>query len=298
MKIKDLLQISTDIPFLCDAPMSFYTTYRTGGIAEILALPETENQLKTLINIVKEKDITFRVLGSGSNILVSDEGIKGITCCLRNFKKIEIKDNTITAYSGNSLDEVIRFAVKNGLSGLENLSGIPGSIGGAVFMNAGAYNTETFDKLKTFPLLTYEGEIKTLNKEDVVYSYRKVEGIENSIILSATFELTKDNPILLTAKRVDILRKRKEKQPLEFPSAGSVFKRPQGNYASKLIDEAGLKGLTIGGAQVSTKHAGFIINYDNATAKDIYDLICEVQKQVKEKTGYSLELEQILWGKF
>ena len=287
-----------DVPFIFEAQLSLYTTYRVGGVAEVLALPESEEQIKHLIDFTRRNNLPFRVLGLGSNILVSDAGLRGVTCCLRNFKNVKIDGNTVTATAGTALDEVVRQSINSGLGGLENLSGIPGSVGGAVFMNAGAFKAETFDKLKSFTALTAKGEIKEFKKEDVKYEYRKVWGIEGCVILSATWVLDTQDKEILKAKREEILQSRAAKQPLEYPSAGSVFKRPVGAYASKLIDDCGLRGLSVGGAQVSTKHAGFIINYKNASAQDIYNLIKEVQKIVKEKTGFMLEPEQIFWGKF
>ncbi len=287
-----------DIPFIFEAELSLYTTYRVGGVAEVLALPETKEQIVKLVDFCKTKKLPFRVLGLGSNILVSDLGLPGVTCCLKNFKGVEVDGQKVTALSGTALDEVVRESINSGLAGLENLSGIPGSVGGAVFMNAGAFKAETFDKLASFLVINPKGEIKEFKKEDVKYEYRKVWGIEGCIILSATWLLDEGEKEILKARREEILQSRAAKQPLEYPSAGSVFKRPVGAYASKLIDDCGLRGLSIGGAQVSTKHAGFIINYQNATAQDIYNLIKEVQKIVKEKTGFKLEPEQIFWGKF
>ena len=298
MNEKIFLENLKDVPFVFEAQLSFYTTYNVGGEAEVLALPENETQIKQVVDFAKKYRQPFRVLGLGSNILVSDMGLRGITCCLKHFKTVEIEGNTVTASAGTPLDEVVRASVSAGLGGLENLSGIPGSVGGAVFMNAGAFKAETFDKLVSFKVLNKKGEIKKLKKEEVKYEYRKVWGLEDCVILSATWVLDKADKAVLTEHRNEILKARADKQPLEYPSAGSVFKRPVGAYASKLIDDCGLRGLTVGGAQVSTKHAGFIINYENATAQDIYDLIKEVQKIVKKKTGFKLEPEQIIWGKF
>lgn len=298
MNSNTFLKNLKDVPFIFEAQLSLYTTYRVGGVAQVLALPENEEQIKNLLSFSKKKHIDFRVLGLGSNILVSDLGLPGITCCLRNFKGVTIDGQKVIAFAGTALDEVVRESINSGLAGLENLSGIPGSVGGAVFMNAGAFKAETFDKLVSFTVLNKKGEIKELKKEDVKYEYRKVWGIEDCVILTATWVLDKQDKENLKARREEILQSRAAKQPLEYPSAGSVFKRPVGAYASKLIDECGLRGLSVGGAQVSTKHAGFIINYQDATAQDIYDLIKEVQKIVKKKTGFKLEPEQIFWGKF
>ena len=274
--------------------MAAYTSYKTGGKAEYFCLPKNTEEIKQALIFAKENQLVFYTLGLGSNILVGDLGIKGLVCCLKDFEGIKIKDNTLTALAGTPLDKVIATAVLNNLGGLEKLSGIPGSVGGAVFMNAGAFNGETWENIVSVEVLK-DGEIKTIKKEQVKAAYRKVQGLENCLVLSATWSLKTPADKNL---REEILAKRKQKQPLEYPSAGSVFKRPQGDYASRLIDVCNLRGRTIGGAQVSTKHAGFIINYNNARAQDIRDLIKEIQKTVKEKTGFSLELEQILWGKF
>lgn len=298
MNEKIFLENLQDVPFIFEAQLSFFTTYHVGGEAEVLALPENETQIQHLIAFAKKYRQPFRILGLGSNILVSDMGLRGITCCLKHFKGIKIEGNIVTASAGTPLDEVVRTSINAGLGGLENLSGIPGSVGGAVFMNAGAFKAETFDKLVSFKVLNKKGEIKELKKEEVKYEYRKVWGLDDLVILSATWALEKADKTVLTERRNEILKARTEKQPLEYPSAGSVFKRPVGAYASKLIDDCGLRGLSVGGAQVSTKHAGFIINYQDATAQDIYDLIKEVQKIVKKKTGFKLEPEQIFWGKF
>ena len=274
--------------------MAAYTTYKTGGAAQYFCLPKNIEEIKQALTFAKENKLAFYILGLGSNILVGDLGIKGLVCCLKDFKDIQIKDKQVYALAGTALDKVIATSVLNNLGGLEKLSGIPGSVGGAVFMNAGAFNGETWENLISVEVLK-DGQIKTIKKEEVKPSYRKVLGLENCLILSATWSLTKPADKNL---REEILQKRKQKQPLEYPSAGSVFKRPVGDYASRLIDSCNLRGLTIGGAQVAKKHAGFIINYDKASAQDICDLIKEVQKIVKEKTGFSLELEQILWGDF
>jgi UDP-N-acetylmuramate dehydrogenase len=204
----------------------------------------------------------------------------------------------IKAEAGAALDKVCELACEAGLAGMEKLSGIPGSVGGAVYMNAGAFGQETFDCLEYFDVIDFEGRPATLLKEDLKYAYRKVEGIENYIVLSASFKLQKGDFTQLIAGRNTVLHKRIEKQPLDLPSAGSVFKRPEGDYASRLIDDTGLRGLSIGGAKVSEKHAGFIVNFNHATPQDIKTLMDEVRNKVKEKHGIELEPEQILWGHF
>lgn len=289
-KIKNIL--------IFDAPMRDYTTYKTGGSAQVLALPENEDQILYLKTFSQQCGLAFRIVGFGSNILVSDLGLNGITCCLKNYAGLALNGKDLSAKAGTALDEAVRFSTEKGLGGIECLSGIPGSCGGAVFMNAGAFGQETFDCLKSFKAITPNGEIKEISKSEVQYGYRKVKGIEGCIILSVTWELTAKNAEELKQSRLSILERRAQKQPLEYPSAGSVFKRPQNDYASRLIDSCGLRGLTVGGAQVSQKHAGFIINYDKASASDIYNLIRKVQEEVYTQTGVRLEPEQILWGKF
>ncbi len=299
MNWKQNLTESLQTEFIFDAPMSLYTTYKAGGAAEVLALPKTEEEIKKLIAFAAEHKINLRILGLGSNILVSDLGLEGIICCLRKLEGITLGDGTISAKAGTALDKVVEASVNAGFEGMEGLSGIPGSVGGAVYMNAGAFNAETFDCLEHFTILTEEGEIKTIKKDEVAHAYRSVALPKNCMVLSASWQPKQtQNAAGVAAKRAEVLAKRAEKQPLEYPSAGSVFKRPEGDYASRLIDVCGLRGFSVGGAMVSQKHAGFIINYKNATANDINGLIKEVQKRVLAQTGKMLELEQILWGKF
>ncbi len=296
MNWKSNLKTLNPAPVIFDADMKLYTTYKAGGKAQALALPETQTQLKDILAFAKANNIKLRILGLGSNVLVDDAGIDGIICTLRNMKGITINGARIKAMAGEALDNVIAEAVKAGLGGLEALSGIPGSVGGAVYMNAGAFNAETFNCIETFEAMDAQGNKITLKKADVKAAYRDVRGIEGLIILSATWLLAQDDAAKILGTRTEILAKRAQKQPLEYPSAGSVFKRPEGDYASRLIDVCGLRGLSVGGAKVSEKHAGFIINYNNATATDIKNLMAEVQKRVLAQTGTKLELEQILWG--
>lgn len=280
------------------AKMEQYTTYRAGGPAEALAFPRADEDWSFLMRLAALNGVPFRVAGIGSNILVSDKGLDGITALTRRMDDIQIDGETVKAEAGAALEKMISAAVSAGLAGAENLSGIPGSVGGAIRMNAGAYNQETFDCLEYFEVMDRDGHAFIMEKKDVKFGYRKVEGIENLIILSAGFKFNKADVGELLVRRNEILHKRALAQPLDLPSAGSVFKRPEGDYASRLIDAAGLRGLTEGGAKVSEKHAGFIVNFNRATAGDIYKLMGEVRKKVKESSGKDLELEQILWGKF
>ncbi len=279
-------------------PMAAHTTYRTGGPAEVLVYPQTVEEWQFVFKLAREQQIPLRVLGCGSNILVSGQGIDGITCSTRKINQICVKGTRLTAQAGAALDQVCARACQAGLGGMEKLSGIPGSVGGAVYMNAGAYGQETADCLASFEVLDADGNLHTLTQQEVQFSYRKVTGLPAGVILSATFELQPANAQELLQARRSVQQSRVEKQPLEFPSAGSVFKRPVGDYASRLIDAAGLRGLTVGGAKVSEKHAGFIVNFNHATPEDIKQLMDQVREKVHEKFGVELELEQILWGKF
>ncbi len=283
---------------LFQEPMDKHTTYRTGGAAEVFVYPQSLEEWAFVLKLARTKNIPLRVLGFGSNILVSGRGISGITCSTGKMNHILVENNTLKAQAGVALDKVCELACKAGLGGMEKLSGIPGSVGGAVYMNAGAYGQETADCLTYFDMIDWDGRPLTLTKEEVQFSYRKVTGLPRGIILSAGFTCKPGDFTQLLAARSAVQHSRREKQPLEFPSAGSVFKRPAGDYASRLIDAAGLRGLCVGGAKVSEKHAGFIVNFNHATAEDIKKLIDQVRSQVKEKFRIELELEQILWGEF
>ena len=262
-------------------PLAGHTTYRTGGPAEVFVYPKTAEDWNFVFTLAREYHIPLRVLGCGSNLLVSSRGVRGITCSTRKMNQVDITGNTVTAQAGATLDKVCELTCKAGLGGMEKLSGIPGSIGGAVYMNAGAYGQETADCLTYFDVLTQEGKLVRLTQKEVQFSYRKVQGLPEGVILSATFTLVPSSPETLLSERRSVQRSRVEKQPLEFPSAGSVFKRPEGDYASRLIDVAGLRGLTVGGAKVSEKHAGFIINFNHATPEDIKGLMELVQQKVQ-----------------
>lgn len=283
---------------LLDEPMARHTTYRTGGNAEVYVYPQTREEWSFVLKLAETQNIPLRIIGFGSNILVSGSGIGGITCSTKRMNHVSVDGEHVKAEAGAALDKACELACEAGLAGIEKLSGIPGSVGGAVFMNAGAFGQETFDCLEYFDVIDREGRPATLLKEEVKYAYRKVEGIQDFIILSAGFKLQKGGFTQLIETRNTVLHKRLEKQPLDYPSAGSVFKRPANDYASRLIDDTGLRGLSVGGAKVSEKHAGFIINFNHATPQDIKTLMDQVREKVKEKHGVELELEQILWGNF
>ena len=298
MSYKDALKEFFGENCLFNEPMHLHTTYRTGGPAEVYVYPQSPEQWEFVLKLARTENIPLRVVGFGSNILVSSRGVGGITCSTKKMNRIVVEGDSISAQAGASLDKVAQLACNAGLAGMEKLSGIPGSVGGAVYMNAGAYGQETADSLEYFDIIDLEGRPATLLKSDVKFSYRNVEGLPPCIILSAGFKLTPGNSKDLLAARSQVQHSRVTKQPLEFPSAGSVFKRPVGDYASRLIDVAGLRGLSVGGAKVSEKHAGFIVNFNHATPEDIKTLMDQVRQKVHAQFGVELELEQILWGPF
>ncbi|MCG2724682.1 MAG: UDP-N-acetylmuramate dehydrogenase [Elusimicrobia bacterium] len=296
----DYSAIKEKFPFDCLLNVSAkkFTSYKIGGLIDFLAYPESEDDFKNLIAYCHNEKLPITILGQTTNVLISDKGLRGIVVSTDKLNKIEIFDNIATVSAGVLWDDFIGLTVKKGLGGLEKTSGIPGSVGGAVFMNAGAFGQEVFDSLISFKVMNVFGEVSVFKKSDVKYFYRKVEGLDKLIILSAEFLLKKTDKEELLNTREDILRQRDKKQPLDYPSAGSVFKRPKNDYASRLIDSCGLKGLRIGDAEVSKKHAGFIINKGNATAKDVFELINKIRDEVEKKTQVRLELEQILMGEF
>ena len=281
-----------------DLPASGFTTYRAGGAVEAVVKPSSREDLAWLRRFCRQNGVPFLALGAGSNILVSDKGFKGVCALTVKLDKIAVSGLTLATEAGALWDDAVKAAIGAGLGGLEKTSGIPGTVGGAVFMNAGAFGADTFEHLESFEVMDRSGAALTFKKSGVRYGYRKVEGLEGLIVLGALFRLQAGDKKALAADRAGVLAVRAEKQPLDLPSAGSVFKRPPGDFASRLIDAAGLKGLRIGGAQVSEKHAGFIVNRGGATASEIYALIKKVRAEVKAGTGVCLELEQVLLGDF
>ncbi len=282
---------------LKDEPMNKHTSFKIGGNADTYVKVDSLSTLGTIIRECVDSDIDYLILGNGSNVLVSDEGYRGVIIRLDGeFRKISLIDET-TVYcgAGASLATLCKFALNNGLSGLEFAWGIPGTVGGAIFMNAGAYDGEMKNVVHSVSHLTPDGGIGRCEKDDLQMGYRtSVYRSNKCIITGVTLKLKKADPEAIRAKMDDFMNRRSTKQPLEFPSAGSVFKRPEGAYAGALIEQCGLKGKCHGGAQVSDKHAGFIINKDNATANDVKSLIREVQTKVFDETGYDLECELII----
>lgn len=281
-----------------DEPLMNYTYTHTGGPADWLAFPETIDQVRELVNYVHEHKMSLTVLGNASNLIVGDGGIDDLTIILTRLNKVEVHDNKVTAQAGASYVETTKAARDNKLTGLEFAAGIPGSIGGAIFMNAGAYGGETKNVVSEATVMLPDGTIKHLSNEELDFGYRHSSVQDNNgIVLDATFTLEPGNYDEIKAKMDDLNERRAAKQPLDLPSCGSVFKRPAGYYAGKLIHDAGLQGYTYGGAQVSTKHAGFIVNIDHGTAADYVNVIHHVQKTVKEKFGVTLETEVRIIGR-
>ncbi len=277
-------------------PLSRHTTFKTGGAAALFIEVRNERQLAELIPLIKEKNVEFFLLGNGSNVLAPDEGYGGTVLTLGgDFKKISRSDDgAVFCAAGASLTKLCLYAAENGLSGLEFAWGIPATVGGAVYMNAGAYGSEIKNVLCSCRYMRYDGEICVAYRDGLRLSYRhSIFCDEPAVILGADFKLSSANKADIRAQMEENMRRRKEKQPLEYPSAGSTFKRPQGHFAGALIERCGLKGMSVGGAQVSEKHAGFIINKNGATADDVKLLIEKVQKTVSAQTGVDLKREVI-----
>lgn len=281
--------------FFENEPMSNRTSFKTGGPVDLLVCPDNIEALITILKVCKENNIKTFIIGNGSNILVSDNGLSGVVIRLsNNFADIKlIDDDTIYCQSGVSMSKLCTFALQNSLSGLEFAYGIPGTAGGAAYMNAGAYGGEMKDVLIKCEHIDDNCISSSFSGDDLKLGYRKsvYSSLDNYVITSLTVKLKKADYDAIKAKMDENLFKRKSKQPLEYPSAGSTFKRPEGYFAGALIEECGLKGYSVGGAQVSEKHAGFVINKDNATTNDILSLISHIQKTVYEKKGVSLEPE-------
>lgn len=285
----------------CDAvknePMALNISFKTGGPCAVRLSPDSADQLKAVITKANELSVPFVILGNGTNVLVPDEGIeKAVIIIGDKMASVSLEgEDTICFSAGTNLVSVCRFALENSLSGLEFAFGIPGTCGGAVYMNAGAYGGEMKDVLTEITHLTPDMKIETISAEDANLSYRHSVYKENGcIVISAKAKLTKDSREAIKGRMDDFLGRRKDKQPLEYPSAGSTFKRPEGYFAGALIEQCNLKGKTIGGAQVSEKHAGFVINKGGATSTDILELIDFIHNTVKEETGVTLEPEVIV----
>lgn len=281
-------------------PMSRHTTFRVGGEAGMLLQVSTPQQLKVMIPLLNEQKIPYFIKGNGSNLLVGDKGYDGIILEIgKEFGNIEVKGNLIVAGAGALMSSIAQEALKNSLTGFEFASGIPGTIGGGITMNAGAYDGELKDIVTKVEVINSDGEVISLSNEEMNFGYRtSIIKQKPLIVTSVTLSLNNGDSEKIKARMDELAAKRREKQPLEYPSAGSTFKRPEGYFAGKLIMDAGLRGYTVGGAQVSEKHCGFVINKGNATAEDVYELICDVQDKVKARFGVVLEPEVIFLGVF
>ncbi|PZX03869.1 UDP-N-acetylmuramate dehydrogenase [Psychrobacillus insolitus] len=280
-----------------DELLSLHTMTRMGGVADLFVTPETEDQAAFVVQYAYKNKIPILLIGNGSNMVVRDGGVRGIVLRLEKLNKITINGNRVIAECGADIIDVSKAVAKESLTGLEFACGIPGSIGGAMAMNAGAYGGEIQDVIYQSTVLTPSGETLILSKEDLELGYRKsIVTKKGYYVLSSEFELQKGIQEEIDAKIADLTFQRESKQPLEYPSAGSVFKRPPGNFAGKLIQDSGLQGKGFGGAEVSMKHAGFIVNKNNATATDYINTIEMVKKVVKENFGVELELEVKIVG--
>ncbi|HIW57540.1 MAG TPA: UDP-N-acetylmuramate dehydrogenase [Firmicutes bacterium] len=298
--IENLTNIVGEKSILLDEPMSKHTTFRVGGAADIYLRPGSIAETVSLIGILKRMAVPYLIIGNGSNLLVSDKGIRGAVVEIgTGMEGYRVDDNILYAEAGIKLSKLANIALRNSLSGLEFASGIPGTLGGAVCMNAGAYDGEMRDVIREVTYYDDKGNINTISNERCEFDYRRsfFSG-KSHVVLGCSLKLTKEDPEKIKSKMEDYNKRRKEKQPLEKPSAGSTFKRPAGYFAGKLIQDAGLRGYSIGGAAVSEKHSGFVINDGDATAKDIYELILYIKKTVKSKFDVELEPEVKLVGDF
>lgn len=276
-----------------DEPMSRHITFRVGGPADFFVTPKTNEEVRDVIRVCKEEGIPYYIIGNGSNLLVSDKGYRGVIIQIyKEMNEVTIDGDQVKAQAGALLSGIAAKALAAELTGFEFASGIPGTIGGACVMNAGAYGGEMKDVLESVTVLTEEGEILELGRDELELGYRtSIIAKKGYIVLGAVLKLERGDGEKIKAYMDELKEKRVTKQPLEYPSAGSTFKRPEGHFAGKLIEDAGLRGFQVGGAQVSEKHCGFVINRDHATAADIMELMRQVQVRVKENSGVDLEPE-------
>lgn len=298
MALQDIFAGCTQRPLLLAEPMTKHTSFHIGGPAELMAQPQSEAELQSLLLKAAEAAVPVTLVGNGSNLLVRDKGIRGLVIKLGSMlRDIKVSGNVLTFGSGVSLAQASKKAAELGLSGMEFAVGIPGSIGGAVYMNAGAYDGEMSKVVKSVRVMDAAGEVSELSAGELDFGYRHsaLQG-SGKIVTSVTVELSAGDKQAIAEKMADFSNRRITKQPLELPSAGSMFKRPPGYFAGTLIDQTGLKGYTVGGAQVSTKHAGFVVNIGGATAADVLQLISDVQAKVFAAHGVKLEPEVLVLG--
>ncbi len=300
-----LIEIISENQVKKDEPLSNHTSFKVGGPAKYIIYPKAISEIISIIDLCKKTNMPYYIMGKGSNLLVSDKGYKGTIVKIDgdfsniNIKQLSKEEYLVQAQAGISLSKMAKFLASNGLAGFEFAAGIPGTLGGAVTMNAGAYDGEIKDIIVAATVLDKECNLITLSKEELDLDYRSsIIQKKGYIVLEVEFSFSKGDSNEIFAKIKDLNNRRREKQPLEYPSAGSAFKRPVGNYAGKLIMDCGLKGYSIGGAQVSTKHCGFVVNKGNATATDIFNLLNHIKKVVYEQYGVALEQEVKMLGDF
>ncbi|MDY2613708.1 MAG: UDP-N-acetylmuramate dehydrogenase [Lachnospiraceae bacterium] len=296
----ELLKIMSEEQVKTEEPMKNHTTFRVGGPAEFFVMPRTAEEVKKVIDLCRRESFPYYIIGNGSNLLVSDQGYRGVVLQIyKEMSCIEIEENVIVAQAGALLSAIANKALENGLTGFEFAAGIPGTLGGACVMNAGAYGGEMKDVLEEVTVLTEEGEVLTIPKENLELGYRtSIIARKGYTVLEARIQLREGEKEAIKSLMEELKDKRVSKQPLEYPSAGSTFKRPEGYFAGKLIQDAGLRGFSVGGAQVSEKHCGFVINRENATAADVAELMRQVSARVEEEFGVKLEPEVKRLGEF
>ncbi len=293
---KNLVEILGDEKVFLDENLSTRSSFETGGLADVFITPANTDEIVEAVKYINSVNVSLTLIGNCTNLLIRDKGVRGVTMSLYdNFNIVDIEENIIHAQSGALISAVANYACRAGLSGLEFASGIPGTIGGAVKINAGAYDYEIKDVFKSAAILMRDGALLEYELEAMSFDYRS-SAIKDELILDVLLELEPGDIQKIRHKMVSFNKKRKEKQPLNMPSAGSTFKRPKGNYAGKLIEEAGLKGFQVGGARVSIKHCGFVVNTGNATSEDIEILINKIQEAVFEHSGVKLETEVVIIG--
>ena len=292
-------EINNETASLCfmNESLKKHTTYRIGGPADLMIFPKSKMDLIKVVKIINKNKIQLTILGSGSNVLVSDNGIRGAVISLKNsLKQIEVDDNILYAECGTMLGTIVRHAIKNNLIGLENLNGVPGTLGGALIMNAGAWGGEISENLIHVEVINSKSEVQKIQKKDLNFSYRQSSFNKDDILLSAKFNLKKADKDIIKENFIEAQSGRKKSQPLNKRSAGSLFKNPKNNSAGKLLDEAGLKGFNIRDAKISEKHANFFINDGDASSRDMLMLIKKAHKKVKDKFNVNLALEVKLMG--
>ena len=296
----ELLKIMSEEQVKTEEPMKNHTTFRVGGPAEFFVMPRTAEEVKKVIDLCRRESFPYYIIGNGSNLLVSDQGYRGVVLQIyKEMSYIEVEENVVVAQAGALLSAIANKALENGLTGFEFAAGIPGTLGGACVMNAGAYGGEMKDVLEEVTVLTEEGEVLTIPKENLELGYRtSIIARKGYTVLEARIQLRGGEKEAIKSLMEELKDKRVSKQPLEYPSAGSIFKRPEGYFAGKLIQDAGLRGFSVGGAQVSEKHCGFVINRENATAADVAELMRQVSARVEEEFGVKLEPEVKRLGEF